>query len=253
VLRTFDTICAQGRQDAERYVAIGADPARVVVTGSAKYDVALQSPGDPVKGRAILAQAGVPESALVLLGGSTWAGEEDILLDLYRRCKTTHPALVLVLVPRHAERRDDVMAAIRSRGLSLVQRSATGATAAPAVMPDVLLVDTTGELRHVYTVGDVVFVGKSLTQHGGQNVIEPAACGKAIVVGPNMENFPDVVRDFREADAIVQVSDAAQFGIEVERLLGDGDRRGGYGTRARALVDARRGGIQRMIEAVDGK
>ncbi len=252
VLNRFDTICAQGRQDAERFLAIGADPVRVVVTGSAKYDVALQAPGDPVRGRDMLARAGIPESALVLVGGSTWAGEEDLLLDHYRRCKAAHPGLVLVLVPRHAERREAVLAAIRARGLSVVQRSATGDQPAPVAAPDVLLVDTTGELRHVYTVGDLVFVGKSLTQHGGQNVIEPAACGKAIVVGPHMENFPDVMRDLRAADAIVQVADAMQFDIAIERLLGDPDSRRAYGNRARAVADAGRGGIRRMVEAIDG-
>ncbi len=250
VLRTFNVICAQGRQDADRYAAIGADPARVIVTGSAKYDVALQTPGDPAKGREILAQAGIPATALVLLGGSTWAGEEGILLDAYQWLKAAHPELVLVLVPRHAERRDEVMAAIRARGLSVVQRSAMRDKPTPPVAPDVLLADTTGELRHIYTVGDVVFVGKSLTQHGGQNVIEPAACGRAVVVGPNMENFPDVMQDFRAAGAIVQVPDAAQFAVEIERLLGDAAYRRAYGDKARALVDARRGGIQRMVEAI---
>jgi len=114
----------------------------------------------------------------------------------------------------------------------------------------VLLADTTGELRHVYTVGDVVFVGKSLTQHGGQNVIEPAACGKAVVVGPNMENFPDIMQDLREAGAIVQVADAAQLAVEVGRLLDDSAYRRTYGDKARAVVDARRGAIKRMVEAI---
>ncbi len=248
VLRVFDTICAQCRQDADRYIAIGADAARVMVTGSAKYDVALQAPGDPAKGRAILTEAGIPESALVLLGGSTWAGEEEALLEAYQRFKPAHPNLVLVLVPRHAERREEVLASIRARGLALVQRSLKANP--PSAAPDVLLVDTTGELRHVYTVGDVVFVGKSLTQHGGQNVIEPAACGKPVIVGPNMENFPDIVRDFREAGALVQVGDGAAFSNEVGRLLADAGNRQSLGDKARAVVAAGRGGIARMVEAI---
>ena len=248
VLRTFNIICAQGRQDAERYIAIGADPEYVMPTGSAKYDVALQTPGDPARGRAILAEAGIPGDALVLLGGSTWAGEEEVLLDAYRRFKPAHPGLVLVLVPRHAERRDEVMAAIRARGLTVVQRSLGGG--APGAAPDVLLADTTGELRHIYTVGDVVFVGKSLTQHGGQNPIEPASCGKAVIVGPNMENFPDIMRDFREAGALVQVADAEGFSAEVGRWLADAAGRRHLGEKARAVVDAGRGGIRRMVEAI---
>lgn len=248
VLNCVDRICAQGPQDADRYVAIGAEPARVVTTGSAKYDVALQSPGDPEQGRAILARGGIPESACVLLGGSTWPGEEGVLLDAYRHFKPAHPELVLVLVPRHAERREEVMAEIRARRLTVVQRSVTSAT--PVTRPDVLLVDTTGELRHVYTVADIVFVGKSLTQHGGQNIIEPAACGKAVLVGPNMENFPDILRDFLGAGAIVQVADAERLETEIGRLLVDEGRRAVLGRKARLTVDAHCGAIRRMVESI---
>lgn len=250
VLRTFDTVCAQGPQDAARYAAIGADPARVVATGSAKYDVAMQSPGDPAKGREILAQAGITEAALVLLGGSTWPGEEEVLLDAYRQFKPAHPRLALVLVPRHAERRAEVLSAIRSRGLEVVQRSTAGGGPAPGRAPDVLVVDTTGELRHVYTAADVVFVGKSLTQVGGQNVIEPAACGKPVVVGPHMENFPDVMKDFLQAGAIRQVPDAAALAAELGRLLADPAARDSLGGKARAVVDANRGAILRMVAAI---
>ncbi len=242
VMRLLDGACVQGRQDAERFITVGADAARVTVTGSAKYDVALNDPGRPEKAREWFAAAGIAESDLVLLGGSTWAGEEDILLDILMKFKPLHPSLRLVLVPRHAERRDEVLAAIRQRGLTFVQRS-QGGRAEAGQRPDVLLADTTGELKHLYSGATVIFVGKSLTQHGGQNIIEPAVCGKPIVVGPHMENFPDIIRDFTAAQALVQVADAAELGRRIGELLGDATLRRGYGERAAAWVERNRGAL----------
>jgi 3-deoxy-D-manno-octulosonic-acid transferase len=247
VMRLLDALCVQGRQDAERFVALGAAPGKVIITGSAKYDVALRDPGREEPARAILDAAGIPWTDLILLGGSTWPGEEDILLDVLVRCRSRHPALRLVLVPRHAERRDDVEAAIRRRGLLFVQRS-KGAALPPGTPPDVLLVDTTGELRHLYTAASVIFVGKSLTQHGGQNIIEPAVCGKPIVVGPNMENFRDIIRDFNAAGAVIQVADARELERRLNELLDDEAARRAYGERARAWVERNRGALNRMTE-----
>ncbi len=242
VMRLLDGVCVQGRQDAERFVDVGAVAARVTVTGSAKYDVALNDPGQPEKAREWLDEAGMVEGDLILLGGSTWAGEEDVLLDVLMKFKPTHPSLRLVLVPRHAERRDEVVAAIQQRGLTFVKRS-QGGRAGAGMRPDVLLADTTGELKHFYSGATVIFVGKSLTQHGGQNIIEPAVCGKPIVVGPNMENFPDIIRDFVAAQALVQVADAAELGRRIGELLGDEALRRSYGEHAAAWVEKNRGAL----------
>lgn len=246
VLRRIDCLCLQGDRDRERFLALGADEATVHVTGSGKYDVALKEPGDPAKAAAILATAGMGAGDLVLLGGSTWPGEEEVLLDFLAARRERFPGLKLVLVPRHAERRDEVVQAIRRRGLPFVQRS-RGATAVEAA---VLLADTTGELRHLYTAATVIFVGKSLTQHGGQNLIEPAACGKPVVVGPNMENFADITRDFLAAGAVIQVPDAARLAEALDRLLADESLRRELGARAAALVARNRGSVAAMVEQV---
>lgn len=248
LLRLPDRLFAQSAADAERFAALGVGADRLVVSGSAKYDVALGAPGDPGKARDILAAAGLPATALVLLGGSTWPGEEAALLDILGRYRPSYPDLRLVLVPRHAERRDEVMAEIRARGLTVVQRSRMTPEDASA-NPLVLLADTTGELRHLYTAASVIFVGKSLTQHGGQNIVEPAACAKPIVVGPNMENFPDVISDFLAESAIVQVADAAGLTREVGRLLGDRDLRDDYGRKAAAVVRRNAGSLRAAVDA----
>jgi len=249
VMNRLDRLFVQSGDDAERFLQLGVEPGRVAVIGSAKYDVALGAKGDRAQAEKVFAAAGIPADSLILLGGSTWAGEEEALLDLYARHKAVHPELRLVLVPRHAERRDEVMAAIRRRGLSVVQRSRMAGGAPVPEAPDVLLADTTGELRHLYTLADVIFVGKSLTQHGGQNPIEPASCGKAIVVGPNMENFPDVMRDLLSENAIAQISNSDELSSRVGELLADAATRAAYGRRAAAVVQEKAGSLRRTVDA----
>lgn len=243
--------CVQTAADRDRLLALGAPADRLEVVGSAKYDLEATPPTAEVRARAALAAVGVRAGDPVWLGGSTWAGEEEALLDAYRAAKTRHPGLLLALVPRHAERRDEVLAAIRERGLALVQRSRfPDGAPPPPTRPDVLLVDTTGELRGFYAAADLVFVGKSLTQTGGQNPIEPARDGKPILVGPHMENFAEVARDFRDAGAWVQVADAAELAAAAERLLGDAAARERLGRAAADLVARKCGATPKMAARV---
>ena len=114
------------------------------------------------------------------------------------------------------------------------------------------LMDTTGELRHFFAVASVIFMGKSLTTHGGQNIIEPAAYRKPIVVGPNLENFMEVVRDFLAADAVIQVPDAQTLSDRLGELLADRSMQKRYGERAAALVEEKRGSLERTLKLVAG-
>ena len=239
--------CVQSAADRDRLLALGAPADRLEITGSAKYDIGATAPTAEARAWEVLAKLGVKPGHPVLVGGSTWAGEEAVLLDLAREAKAAHPHLMLVLVPRHAERREEVLAEIRQRGMSVVQRSqfADGA-AAPVQRPDVLLVDTTGELRGFYATADVVFVGKSLTQTGGQNPIEPAKDGKPIVVGPHMENFPAISQDFLEAGAYAQARDADELKALVLKLLASPAERARLGRAASELV-ARKAGATRLM------
>lgn len=243
-------LCVQGERDRDRFLELGARAVSIQVTGSAKYDVALASRGDPLQAAAILASAGMSSGDLLLLGGSTWQGEEEILLDYYIRARPVFPGLRLVLVPRHAERRNEVLAAIERRGLSCVQRSKGGAVAAGSGV-EVLLVDTTGELRHLYALASVIFVGKSLTQHGGQNIIEPAVCGKPVVVGPYMENFQEITTEFLRADALIQVQSPAELFRGLDELLADGDRRHAFGHRASMQVARNRGCLKLAVDEAE--
>lgn len=291
LLEMIDPICVQSRQDVERMIAMGARPETVHRLGTAKYDLSPPEVAPAATARTILDKVLVPQDAQILLGGSTWPGEEAVLCQLYKNLKVNHPNLFLVLVPRHAERRDEVVKTLEAQDLSFVLRShldsplrsgsaggvapsgypepmgrasfserVDGEVEAPSQegclkggvgsLPDVLLVDTTGELMSFYAVSDVVFIGKSLCEHGGQNPIEPALFGKAIVVGPNMENFPSVMDDFRMKGALSQAQDAQALEETIEKLLADPVFREQLGAAAQAVVESRRGVIDKMVKKV---
>lgn len=243
--------CMQTDGDRDRLLDLGAPVDRMEITGSAKYDISPTPPEARDRARAVLDRAGVGRGHRILVGGSTWDGEEAALLDFYARNRAAHPDWFLVLVPRHAERRAAVLEAIAARGLTVLQRSLfPDGAPAPGSVPDVLLVDTTGELRGFYAAADVVFVGKSLTQTGGQNPIEPARDGRPVVVGPHMENFPGISDDFARAGAWVQIKDAQELGETLERLLSTPAECARLGSAAAALVDARAGATRRMAERI---
>ncbi len=247
LLPMLDLLCVQSGTDAERFIALGAPADRVHVLGTAKYDVTALDPGGESAARAILTKAGIGPSRQVVLGGSTWAGEEAALLDAYRELKKDFPGLALVLAPRHVDRSEAVLGLAAARGLTVARRTSLNGSS----NPDVLLLDTTGELKNFYGCADAIFIGRSLTRHGGQNIIEPALSGKPIVVGPNMENFRAVVEDFRRAEALIEVRDAPDLVRALRDLLSDAGRREALGARAARLVRERAGTLERSLDLIE--
>lgn len=249
VLPLVDAFCMQSEQDAERMIALGAPADRVRAFGTAKYDVIEADRSGEAKARALLRAAGVRDEDRILLGGSTWDGEEDLLLDTFKSLRTRFTNLVLVLVPRHVERTAKVLDVIKTHSRTVVRRSTLTPETPPATnRPDVFLLDTTGELKNFYSCADVIFIGKSLTQHGGQNIIEPALYGKAILVGPNMENFAAVMDDFRAAKAIAQVTDLQDLRRTSFSLFADDDHRRTLGEAAARLVTEKSGSLTRTLD-----
>ena len=252
IFRLFDGLYVQGEKDRDILLDLGAPPDRVKVLHSAKYEVAeTNADGEGLANR-ILSWAGIRGERPVLLGGSTWAGEEAILVDVFQELRSEWPDLALVLVPRHAERSHEVAADLEERGQSFLRRSAW-AEGAPGQSGDVLLVDSTGELIFFYPRADLIFVGKSLCAEGGQNIIEPALFGKPIVVGPHMGNFPVVMRDFLESDAIRQVPDAGRLRDAVGDLLRHRGAAEAMGARAAQLVRDRAGAVGETVKLIDEK
>ncbi len=250
VLRRIDPICVQGDVDAGRMIGIGAPAGHVHVMGTVKFDVAERNAEGEKTAEELMRKIGVSGNAVVLLGGSTWPGEEAVLCDLYKKLKAENPNIFLVIVPRHVERAAEVIQCMEERNLTFLRRSQLGDSPAGEV-PDVLFIDTTGELRNFYSVADIIFVGKSLLEHGGQNPIEPAMCGKAIVVGSNMENFPAVMPVFLANEALVQVADTAGLESAMAHLLSNEAARAALGSRAAQVVEANRGMIQKTVQLLD--
>jgi 3-deoxy-D-manno-octulosonic-acid transferase len=249
VLADVDRFCMQSEESARRIVDIGADPARVTVTGSLKFD-SLEAPA-VAAGRGasrVLRYFRLPASRPVFMAGSTVKGEDEAVLAAYAAVRRAHPAAMLVLAPRKPERWDDAEALAKAEGLRVVRRSDLVFDAEPRT--DVVILDTIGELAHLFQLATVVFVGGSLVDHGGHNILEPAVHGKPIVFGPYMQNFGEIAAAFLREQAAVQVDDAGALVATVVRLMGDPVERARLGAAARALVEANRGAKPRTLDAV---
>lgn len=255
ILRTFRILLVQSERDRDRLLEIGARPERVQVTGSMKFDQAPPAPETLQRVRSDLDRLGFPPDGPLLLGASTWPGEETVLLQAYRTLRTRHPSLRLVLVPRHRERGDEVEAAIRAEGFPCRRRSRDAsrepADGRPPPSDTVLLADTTGELLAFHALADLVFVGKTLEpHHGGQNMIEPASLGKPVLVGPHTENFAAPMALLREARAIRELASSAELTEALDALLSDASARLRLGAAARAAVATHAGALDRSVEAL---
>ena len=248
---SFAGVGAQNEADAVRLREIGCRPEVIRVVGNLKFDAAKLEERRQLDVPAMLQQLGVPPDAPILIGGSTHAGEELLLAEIAQRLRARFPSLFLVLVPRHFERAKEVGRQLQDRGVKLVYRSEIyPKTRFNPGEVDCLLVNTTGELRLFYSCATVVFVGKSITAMGGQNPIEPGALGKAMVLGPNMQNFADITRHFVTQHGALQVRDAAELELAVAGLLADESRRAELGRNAQRVVRENLGAVDRTVEMI---
>lgn len=253
VFECFSTMLVQSATDRDRLIAAGAPPANVHVMGSVKFDVTPPSPSALETARRTLSEAGIATDSRILLGGSTWPGEEKAIAEAWRHAREVTHSLRLVIVPRHAERGDEVEKELSDAGFKTIRRSRMKKGSDPNTSDEdaVLMVDTTGELFPLYSLADIVFVGKTLAPNiGGQNMIEPASAGKAVIVGTNTQNFASVMDLFREKDAILEIPDAAALTQAVMRLCTGPAIRAGFGEKARSVVESQRGALGRSAEAI---
>jgi 3-deoxy-D-manno-octulosonic-acid transferase len=246
VLPDVDLFLVQSESHAARFRAIGAPAGRVRVLGNLKYDAVADAPRDGPLTRLLSDRRAEP----LCVAGSTVVGEEALVLEAFRRVRERHPRAALVLAPRHPERVAEVEPLITAAGLRHRRRSTLGAEGWGEA--EVLLLDTMGELAQAYPPASVVFVGGSLVAAGGHNVLEPASAGRAIVVGPHMENFQEIADAFVAEQAMVRLDpgSAEALAEALLALLGDAERRQVLGARARALVDSNRGARERTLEAL---
>src|SRR3984893_3685116 len=204
VLADIDRFCMQSEESARRLIDLGADPSRVVVTGSLKFD-SLEMPTASLHGRPrqrVLRFFHISPNRTVLVAGSTMKGEESAVLQAFRRLKSTAPSALAILAPRQPERFGEVERLARDAGFVTMRRSELPIDAEPRA--DVVILDSIGELAELYQLATAVFVGGSLVDHGGHNILEPAIFGKPIVFGMHMQNFKEIAEAFLSNGAAVR-------------------------------------------------
>lgn len=232
-------------QDEERFRALGFPPEKLFTTGNMKLDPII-APLEAAQRASLRRELGLGEG-LVLLGSSTWDGEETALAQALKAARSRGLKVSLLLVPRHAERRDEVAAALARSGLRFHLRSHG---AAPREM-DITVGDTTGELRALTQLADVVFCGKSLPPHdGGQSPVEAASLGKPLIFGPRMTNFREIARVLRERGAAREVLNESELITVSVDLLADGVARGRMGAAALEWHAQNRGAIDRTLAVI---
>lgn len=246
LLTQIGLVAVQDQTYAERFRALGTPAAAVQVTGSMKYDGAQTDRNNPAT-RRLCRLAGFSEDDVVLLAGSTQEPEETVALDVYRQLSPDWPRLRLVLVPRHPDRFPTVARLLDTSGIPW-QRRTELEPEGPDPAARVLLVDVVGELGAWWGTAGIAFVGGSLGDRGGQNMIEPAAYGAAVCFGPNTRNFRDVVSSMLAHDAAAVVADGRQLARFVRRCLEDPDYAAALGDRARSLVLRQLGASRRTFD-----
>ena len=250
LLRRIDLLAVQDDAYAERFRSLGAGPDSVHVTGSMKYDGAQTDRANPATQR-LAALAGFGGEDIVFLAGSTQEPEEAVAVSVFRQLLPEWPKLRLVLVPRHPERFDSVGRLLDASGIAWQRRTdldRAGANAAARV----LLVDVVGELGLWWGTARIAFVGGSLGNRGGQNMIEPAAYGAAVCFGPNTRNFRDIVAAMLAHQAAVVVADEAGLTQFVRRCLEDPAAADALGQRASSLVKSQQGATARTWALLSG-
>ncbi len=253
ILRLPDTIAVQSEQDRERYIRIGAPENKVRVIGNLKYDVAQLSSEPPqVIGDAL--EKLRPE--IIWIAASTMppadhadVDEDEVVVRAFQELSRTHPRLLLILVPRRPERFSSAEQCLRTAGVAFVCRS-TNLIDPALALPCVVLLDSIGELASLFPLADIVFMGGTLARRGGHNILEPAVRGRAIVVGPHMENFAAIAAEFRERLAMLEIADSGALLPAMEKLIGDPKLREDLGSGAAEVAAMHRGTTTKAVAMI---
>ena len=244
LLQSLSWVAAQADEDAHRFLRIGAHRESVAVTGSIKFDVEITP---PLRAQARdLRVTCVGEGRPVWIAASTHIGEDEQILAAHRELLAVRPEALLVIVPRHPERFEEVAERVCRNGLNLARRS----RAESAIDCQVYLGDTMGELLMLYGVADLALVAGSMIERGGHNPLEPAAWAVPVITGPHVFNFETIYGQLEAGEALTRVTDSASLAAELERLFADPDLRRRLGANALAVVEANRGALNRVVEGI---
>lgn len=248
VLAYIDAFYMQTEVDARRIVTIGADPARVTILGNLKWDQEIPLLTPPEKAR-IYQALNLKEGENIFIAGSTHRGEEEIVLEVFKRLKEGCPDLKLILAPRHPERFNEAAHLISRQGLSCARKTELGRKR-NAQPHDVILIDTIGELSKLYSIGTVIFVGGSLVPAGGHNVLETVAHRKAVLFGPHMDNFLEIARYLTENGGGLVADNGEALFLKAKALLHNEALRRELGEKAFEIIARNQGTTRKAMAAI---
>lgn len=248
IFRLLALICVPEQEDVDRWTGLGIERKRIHCTGSIKYDLSGIEGGLEIQGIGIFHLNTRDPKNLVLFGGSTHSGEEEILAHVFLKLRKQFSSLSLFIAPRHVERVREIRRQLES--LSLEVRLTSEAATHPESTPDCVLLDRTGELQSWYGIATVVFIGKSLRAHGGQNPVEAISAGVPVVFGPHMENFAVLAKSLVSRKGAIQVSDSDQLEQVLGHLLSDGEARSRLIRNAEEVLAEHRGASTRTAQLV---
>jgi 3-deoxy-D-manno-octulosonic-acid transferase len=250
-LKYISLFLMQTEEDQKRVVEIGVDSQKTKVQGNLKFDQTFPSFTQEAMGK--MAEAlGFHGQEKILIAGSTHPGEEEILVSLYKELKKREPHLVLILAPRHLERLEEVERILRKEAISWLRKTSLpmGEGRSDQESPEVILLDTMGELTGIYSLGTLVFVGGSLVRIGGHNPLEPLFFRKCVLFGPYMFNFLEISSRLIETGGAIQVSGEEELFSQLRRLLFDEGARKKVGEKGYQFLQKHRGSTERMFEEI---
>jgi 3-deoxy-D-manno-octulosonic-acid transferase len=245
IFALLDRVLVQFPEAVDRWQSIGARAEAVILTGSVKYDEPAAKPGRAAEFRNLAQALWGQELPRMILGASTFAGEEIMLGKLLLQLRDEFPNIKAIVVPRHVERSPEVKTELESLGLKIALR-----TGEPIENADVLLVNSTGELRDWQQLPDVVVIGKSFHSHGGQNPVEAIAAGTPVITGPQMENFSSVMKLLLDAGGLQQVSGEDELRSAVEAVLRDQPTARAAAVKGQIALQPHRGAAKRTAEII---
>jgi 3-deoxy-D-manno-octulosonic-acid transferase len=252
VLGHVDVICAQTEADAERFRQLGAAPERIALSGNLKFD--SEPPRLAAFPRLLEKAAASTGRGPIMVAASTMPGEEPMVLQAWSKIRAEYPKALLILAPRHPARFDEVAQILTGLPCSYTRRTHL-ASQEPEISsqvsgPEVLLLDTIGELAGILELADVVFMGGSLVPTGGHNILEAAYWARPVIFGPHMENFQDITRLFLEANACIQVRSAEGLAESALNLFGDCGAGQRLGERGKQVLEKQTGATARVLEQI---
>ena len=233
-------ICSQNKRSCERFLSLGASPDKVVTVGSLKFDS-----NEVIDPKSLEEMIEIVRGRWVVVFASTRDGEEKQIIQSYLALKNKFDAL-LIIIPRHPERFDEVFNMVFKSGLKVRRRSEN----LESVEKDVLIGDSMGEMMTYYKCCDIAFIGGSLSNTGGQNMLEPASLSKPIIFGPSVHNFEEIAKTLLENDSAIQVRDADELMQTISELLLDISRRNKLGSNAKTIFEKNRGAVDRLMKLI---